>query len=157
MPLRWTLLLACSVACSGDGGAPDGDDDDDDVPGETDEPNGQCGDVTTWDVTVTGRVRAPGGGAAAGATVRIEDRVWDAGKVYGTATTDAMGAFTILAEDLVSVEDCWGMLGYYAVAERDDTSGEAGINSALFSAIDTGSLTADISAVPIDLEEPPTP
>ena len=68
-----------------------------------------------------------------------------------------MGTFTIVASQMVQVEDCSGLLGHYAVAELDDLSGEAGINSAVFTAVDSGTLVADLSAVPIDLEEPTTP
>jgi hypothetical protein len=153
----WLVLLPVLAGCSGDDSTPGDAGDDGATDTEVTEPQGQCGDVTTWDVTVTGRVRAPDGNPAANATVRIEDRVWSPGTIYGTDLTDGSGVFSILAADLVSVEDCWGQLGYYAVAERDDTSGEAGINSALFTAIDQGTFVADISAIPIDLEEPTTP
>ena len=154
---RSLLLLALVAGCSGDDTSADDGGNDQIVDTDDTEPQGLCGDVTYWDLTITGRVRSETGGAAPGATVTIEDRVWVPGTIYGTATTDGTGTFTIAVTDLVSVEDCWGMLGYYAVAELGNLSGEAGINSALFTAIDTGSLVADLSAVPIDLEEPATP
>jgi hypothetical protein len=155
---RAVLLLACAAGCSGDDASPDHGDDDQHLDTDADtDPQGMCGEVTYWDVTVTGRVRTPEGGAASGASVRIENREWEAGTVYGTGTTDAMGVFTIAASQMVLVEDCLGFLGHYAVAERDDDYGEAGINSAVFTAVDQGTFVADLSAVPIDLEEPTTP
>jgi len=154
---RPVLFLAFAAGCSGDDTSPDDAADDQPVDSDSPAPQGQCGDVTHWDVTVTGRVRSAAGGAAAGAAVRIENREWEAGTVYGTGTTDAMGAFSILATQMVQVENCSGLLGHYAVAELGTTAGETGINSAVFTAIDTGTFVADLSAVPIELEEPTTP
>jgi hypothetical protein len=150
------LLLPLLAACAGDDSTPG--DDDDGTPGTHDtEPQGQCGDVTYWDVTVTGRVRTPQGGPAVGASVRIENREWDPGTVYVTGTTDAMGAFSVLAPQMVQVEECSGLLGHYAVAELGELSGEAGLDSAVFTAVDQGTFVADISQIPIVLEEPATP
>jgi hypothetical protein len=155
MWLRRSLVTgALAAGCSGDAGSSPTDTD---PPADTDDsepPVGLCGDVTQWDLTVLGRVRNAAGSAAIGAAVRIEDRVWIPGMEYGSAVTNAMGEFEIPVTGLVAVEDCWGLLGYYAVAELGEASGETGINSALFSAIYEGGLVADLTDVPIELEDP---
>jgi hypothetical protein len=113
---------------------------------------GACGAVTTWNVTVIGAVE-DAAGAVSGASVRLEDRGWTIGDVLGDATTDADGRFTLEATGVTSVEGCWGtVLDYRLVAEEGGRSGEDKVNSALFDAIDSGSLEADVSEFPIQLE-----
>lgn len=122
----------------------------------TTDPGGLCGDVTTWDVSFSGLVTAAAGGAAAGAQVWVEERAYSAETViYGSGTTAGNGLFTIDLDQIVSVQDCWGIvLDYYVVAQQGNATVERGINPVLFSAIDNGTLEADISAIPLQLENP---
>lgn len=139
--MRPGLLLALA-ACSG------ADPEDSDTDGS----NGQCGDVTTWDVTIAGAVE-DASGAVDGATVTLEDRGWNAGETLGTATTASDGTFELAATGVTSVEGCWGtVLDYVVVATEGGRIGEDEVNSALHDAIDSGSLHADISEFPIVIE-----
>ena len=138
--IAWMLALG---AC----GAPQGEDP---IP---EEEKGACGDRTTHDVTVLGRVVDVDGQGIESATVDLEDRGWNDGEVLGTATTAADGSFTMSATDVTSIEGCWGtMLDYVLVAEQDGRSGEKGINSQLRSAISDESFEADVSSFPVTLE-----
>ncbi len=120
--------------------------------------DGACGDVTTHDVTLLGAVvldDLP----FEGATIWVEDRGWEPGTILAEGVTGADGTVTFALDDLVSVEDCWGvLLDYVAVAsavspaDGSTLSGETDLNSHLFSAIDSGSLVADFSPFPIELE-----
>jgi hypothetical protein len=119
---------------------------------DTGDSNGQCGDVTTWDVTIAGAVE-DASGPVGGAAVRLEDRAWNTDDVLGEATTEVDGSFSLDAKSVTSVEGCWGtVLDYRIVAEEGGRTGETKVNSALFDAIDSGSLEADISDFPILIE-----
>jgi hypothetical protein len=113
---------------------------------------GACGEVTTHDVSVLGAVTS-GGAPAVGAAVRLEDRGWNVGDVLGEATTGADGTFTLAAASVTSVEDCWGtILDYALVGELGGEAGEMNVNTALFNAIEDGSLEADTRSFPVALE-----
>jgi hypothetical protein len=127
------------------------------TPIEPTEPEGMCGDITYWDVTLTGAVDQANGEPAVGALVHVEERAWTMNQIeqYGpTVTTDSVGNFEVLLPDVRSVEDCWGFMDYNVVATLGGLSGEAELNSVLFSAIDSGTFLADISAIPVELEAP---
>lgn len=120
---------------------------------ETDDTDqGACGEVSEWVLTLHGAVEGPTG-AYEGATVVLEDRGWSPGTELGEATTGADGRFTMDGLQVTSVERCWGtLLDYVVVATDGDMSGEKGVNTYLYDAIDDGSLVADASAFPVDLE-----
>lgn len=147
------VLAACNGSSEPDSGTPPVTDSETDTPPPTTDPPGMCGDVTEWDVTLSGKVNAVGGGPASGALVHVEERVWDNQVTpYGsTVSTDANGHFEVLLPDVISVEDCWGLMGYYVVATQGANYAEDGINQPLFTAINGGTLVADISAVPLQL------
>lgn len=124
------LLLVCgsAIACGG-GEAVD--------TGDTDPaPKGACGEVTRHDLVLTGVVHHDGV-PVQGANVTLEERAWHAdGKVFGTAVTDASGAYVLDVDDVVSVQDCWGSaLAYYLVGVRGDARGEMGVNGPLYHGI----------------------
>lgn len=158
--MRATLLVL--VGCGGSaGGTSPTDTGPPATDTDTDEPiptttGGQCGDTTRWDVEVRGRVVDAYGAPAVGADVRLEERAYSMqDEVYGSGPTDGTGGFTFSASQVVSVEDCWAtLLDYVVVAESGDLRAERDANSELFSAIDGGSLVADLSAFPLVLEEP---
>jgi hypothetical protein len=116
-------------------------------------PPGQCGDVGYFDVSVVGLVVGPDGTAAVGAAVSLEERNWDP-QTYASGTTDAYGAFTLVASQIVGVEDCWGVaVDYVVVATQGSASAERDVNQSLFNAVSPGGDgVADISAFPLELE-----
>jgi hypothetical protein len=140
-------IVAAVVWCGACGGAQYPTDTD------VDDVSGACGQVTTWDVTVRGKVVDADGAAVEGASVELEDRGWDPGTTLGEATTDVAGEFEFLAEAVTSVEDCWGtILNYVLVAEQGELSGERGLNTPLYNAISDGDLVVDITESPVALE-----
>jgi hypothetical protein len=133
----------CIMGCKGDAGDTDDSDNDD----------GACGEVTHWDVTVLGQVVDGDDVPVESAHVELVDQGWEPGTVLGEATADMSGAFTLQAEQVTSVVDCWGtMLDYRLTAEEGGRTGEKSVNSYLFDAIDSQSLEADISAFPVIIE-----
>jgi len=135
--LVWSFVAAGCVGASGDTG---------------DTWLGACGEISTWDVTVLGRVE-DASGAVGGADVWLEDRGWEPVTVLGQTTTSANGGFTLEADDVTAVEGCWGtLLDYVLVATEGSRSGERGINHPLYGAIDDGSFEADISGNPLIIE-----
>ena len=160
-PMRVTLLLL--AACGGakeDGTSPVDTDtgtpttDTSPPPTPTTEPQGECGDVTYWDLTVTGRVVDALGDPASGVEVWLEDRAWNpTTTILGQAVSGADGGFEFAVADLVSVEDCWAtLLDYALVGQRGDEIGEVAMNSVLFAAIDGGTFVADVSYPPLSIE-----
>ena len=138
----WLLAVLLLVACGVDSSET----------GETETDDGACGEVSTWDVSLSGTVESASG-PVAGALVTLEDRGWEPGTTLGSAETEADGGFVIEAVGVTSVEDCWGtLLNYVVVAEDGDLRGERGINSPLYDAIASGSLEADISGAPLLVE-----
>ena len=61
--------------------------------------------------------------------------------------------FAITITALTSLEDCWGLLDYNVEADKGIFYGEREANTQLFNAINDGTLIADMSLVPIELEE----
>ncbi|MEQ1505767.1 MAG: carboxypeptidase-like regulatory domain-containing protein, partial [Myxococcota bacterium] len=105
------------------------------------------------DLGVRGIIHASTTAPAAGATVTLEDRAWDPG-VLATATTDADGRFSMSVVGLTSVDGCWAtLLDYWIVAEKGTDRGERGVNSELYAAIIDGTLQADLSSFPIEMED----
>jgi hypothetical protein len=122
---------------------------------DTAEPQGQCGDVTTWDVVLRGRVHNPFDQPIAGATITLEDRGWMPITVLATGTSDTYGAFELSIQGLTSVEDCWGILLDYVVTGESQLGqvGEDGVNPELFDAVNSGSLEATMG-LPLVLDYP---
>ena len=154
------LLLAAgsTVGCSG------GDDDPTGTPADTDsnpvvgddddEPTGQCGEVSTFDMQIHGQVLKEDGTPAASARVYLEDRAWAPNDtILGEGTTDYDGHFAFPVPGVTSVEDCWGtLLDYWVVGELGTAErGERGANPDLYASITDGTLIAELS-FPLDLE-----
>ncbi|MFT7520111.1 MAG: hypothetical protein ACI9MC_002255 [Kiritimatiellia bacterium] len=120
---------------------------------DTDEqPSGACGEVTEHVVAVRAKVLDSEASPVIGALVEVQDRGWDPGTVLGSGLTNASGEVHLVDLNVTSVEDCWGtLLDYYVVATLDDRTAEKQVNSALFSAIDGGTLEADLRSTPIEL------
>ncbi len=119
----------------------------------TGEPDGACGEVTVWAVTLGGTVLGRDGNPAVGAEVWVEDRGWEPGTILGQATTDAYGAFEVSLAEVTSVEDCWAtLLDYVLVGTLPGQRGEKDINIELFNAIDGETFEADLGAFPLRLE-----
>lgn len=139
--VTWLVMVGLG-ACAG----PAADDTADSSPGA-------CGEVSTWDVTVLGRVEDGMGAPVPGARVVLEDRGWEPGTVLGEDDTDGAGQFEFVAEGVTSVEGCWGsLLDYVVVATEGSRQAERGVNQLLHQAIDDGTLEADLSPAPLVLE-----
>ena len=121
---------------------------------ETDvEDDGACGEVSAWDVTVRGAVVDGSGGPVAGAAVRLDDMGWNPGTTLGDGTTDGSGAFEFLADDVTSVDGCWGtLLDYVVRAELGDAAAERDVNTPLYNAIQDGTRVMDITGAPLELD-----
>jgi hypothetical protein len=114
---------------------------------------GACGEHTSWNVSIAGTIERPSHQPAEGATVELEERVWNnPPKSFGTVTTDAYGHFQIDAQQILSIEGCWGiLLDYHLTAELGPGSADSSVNQSLYNAIQDGTLFADLQ-VPITLE-----
>ncbi|MEQ1567570.1 MAG: hypothetical protein ABMA64_18150 [Myxococcota bacterium] len=115
---------------------------------------GQCGSITRHDVTIRGGVRTPGGGAAIGAEVWLEERNYDiTDKVYGATTTNDEGRFEFVATQVVAPENCWGTLvDYRLMATMPGAAAESLVNDSLFHAVTDGTLLVDVTNTPLVLE-----
>lgn len=156
------MLTALLLACSGDKGSPTAETGDSTpLPqttptgetADTGEPQGACGDPVLYDLTLIGMVLGPEGLPSQGAHVQLEDRAWVPGDILGEGFTDDAGSFSITITGLTSLEDCWGLLDYNVEADKGIFYGEREANTHLFNAINDGTLIADMSIVPIELEE----
>ncbi|MCA9489437.1 MAG: hypothetical protein KC621_05925 [Myxococcales bacterium] len=151
------LLLACAGS-SDDTFDTDTDEADTDTDTDADsdadtDTSGACGEVTTWDVTLTGYVMGANGQPAPNTHVWVVDRGWTVGNVIADGTSDAAGYMTLSLHPVTSVEDCWGLiLNYVLVGERTNEYGELAINPVLYNAIYGGTLEADLGAFPLELE-----
>lgn len=125
----WSLFVWCVVGC----GTPEPMDT---GPLLDTEPKGACGDVSHHDLVLTGTV-LQGDEPVEGARVVLEESVWHGGgKVFGSAISEAGGHWQLTAEQVVSVEDCWGTaLAYHVVATRDEAQGRLPVNGPLYHAI----------------------
>lgn len=142
----WNLLVWCALGC---GSSEPVEDTGTEPPAE---PKGACGEVSEHDLVLTGVVQRDGE-PAEGARVALEERAWHGGgKIFGSAVSEAGGRFTLNAVGVVSVEDCWGSaLAYYVKAERDDASGELGVNGPLYHAISDAEGEVEIH-FPIEMD-----
>jgi hypothetical protein len=141
---RPSIVLVVALLAMGCHGGPADD--------TTDTRFGACGEITTWDVTVIGKVEDAAGNVA-GAAVSLEDRGWEPITILGEATTTTNGSFTLEAQNVTAVEGCWGtLLDYVLVATEGSRSGERGINHPLYGAISDGSMEADITGNPLVIE-----
>jgi hypothetical protein len=158
------LTLSSLVACSGKSGETTGDTsttDTVDTVGtgdtsdtQTTEPSGACGDPILYDLTVIGTVTSGPGQYAPAAHVVLEDRGWEPGTILGEGFTDEKGVFQLSVVGLTSLENCWGtVLDYVLEADKGVFYGEKDINTNLFNAIEDGSLVADMSAFPLQMED----
>ena len=149
--VRWAGIAAVGAfaACGGGGGDSD-DDTDVDVPGVQDE----CEDPVFVDLGITGEVTDGGAPAAAGVAVRIEERTFAPGSVHGEGVTDGDGRFSIAATELPIVDGCLGFaMGFFVVADDGTRTAEWGINSVISGAWSRGESSADLSAIPLDLQD----
>jgi len=120
---------------------------------DSEPPDGQCGDVSHWDLHIEGAVVDWQERPFEGIDVELQDRGWNPGTVMGTATTDADGMYAFDVSQLTSVEDCWGtLLDYVLVGTDGDLVAEEGVNPQLYNAIVDGSLEVDLYTVPLVLE-----
>ena len=145
--MRSTLLLAALWAC-GDEPADEKDEDTGDPPGI------QCGDATTWDVTIRARVEDADGLGLEGVTVGLDDRGYTYG-VLGTGDSVATGDVQFVATGVTDLPGCWGIvLDYWLVAydEAGELVVEDDMNTELYDAIADGSLLADVSGFPLVVE-----
>ena len=123
-------------------------------PEDTEPPQGACGDTLYHTVEVLGLVENSDGSPAVGASVQLEERTFEPQvQVWGEGTvTDANGAFSFTAVDIVEVEDCWGTIVDYAiVAQLGDSSAEDRINSTVRNAVAFGD-PVDLSFFPLVLD-----
>jgi len=119
----------------------------------TEPPDGQCGDVSYWDLSVEGAIVDDRDRPYPGVEITLEDRGWIPGTIMGTATTDDEGYYRFDVDELTSVEDCWGtLLDYVMVATDGDLVAEQGVNAQLYGAITDGSLEVDLTVFPLILE-----
>ena len=113
----------------------------------------ECGETTTYDISIAGRVVDSKGKGLSGMTLYLDDR----GQTHsslGQATTAADGTATFTAKDVTAIENCWMVLDYWLVAEdpSDVTrTDEDDMNTQLFNAIDDGSLSVDSTEFPLEL------
>jgi hypothetical protein len=143
--VRGSVGLAL-VACGGK-------DADSGAGGPTDGPPSACGEVSEgYDVELTGLVLLQGV-PVEGASVALVERNWTPGTTYGSASSGGDGRFVLQATNLVSVEGCWGTaLDYKLRGEHAGFVREQDVNSSLLAAIVDGSLDADLSGVPLELD-----
>ena len=144
--MRWCALVVLAAAIGGCGDEDDTDDTDDTQEG--------CGEpVVHASMALTGRVVDAQGNGLEGVEVRLEERTWEPGTVHGTGTSDATGAVSFTATDLVEIPRCWGThVGYYVAAESGELAGEKPMNQKLSNAVGDGSFAADFTDVPLTLE-----
>jgi hypothetical protein len=110
---------------------------------DTEPVDGACGEVTEHRLNLLAKVVDGGGLPVAGATVRLEERLWDP-RTVGSATTDGTGEASLSNLAITGVEDCWGTaLDYVLVAEMGAQSDEENVNSRLFGAVSVGDATVD--------------
>lgn len=150
-----TLLAAALLAGCGPDDATDPTEPPPPPPTDTDTTDHSfCGDVTTHNLTMAGLIVDATGYPVEGAEARVEEYNWDNRVVvYGSATTDALGAFSLQLTGVVSVEDCWATaLDYKLIGELGGLYGEMLANQTLFGAIDGGSLHADVTAFPLVIQ-----
>jgi hypothetical protein len=140
--LGWLLLWGCEKEPEGDTGTePDPD------------PPGACGDVSSFDATIVGRVADASGSSVSGAEIALEERTWTPGTIHGTATSEADGSFSLSATDLPAVEDCWGTaVSFWLVGSAEQTTGEKPMNSPLFDAWSDGTGQVDLGDFPLTLQ-----
>ena len=147
MTARWWMVALLVTGCA----------EEEPEPVDEDTQVGACGTPEDGiSITVTGLVLDHQGAPVHGADVSLEERNWNTNTtVHGAATTDASGEYTLSGSDLVSVPGCWGTaVDYWVTAEFNGLAGEARANQKLFNAVDDGSLSADFSSFPIELEAP---
>jgi hypothetical protein len=140
--LGWLLLWGCGKEPEGDTGTePEPD------------PPGACGDISSFDATITGLVQDASGNAVGGALVELEERTWTPGTIHGSATAASDGTFVLAATGLPVVEDCWGTaVSFWLLGSSGDLSGEKPMNSLLFDAWADGTGQTDLGSFPLTLE-----
>ena len=117
-------------------------------------PPSACGEVIDgWDITVKGVVTLRGE-PATDASVRMVENVWVPGTTHGNATVDTYGRFDLLARDMVSVEDCWGiMLDYTVEISLGEMAVSRNINAPILGAWTRGESLVDLTAFPFELDD----
>ena len=116
-------------------------------------PDGLCGDVTTWDLHISGAVVDYLERPFEEVEIQLVDKGWVPGTIMATATTDAEGLYEFDVDQLTSVEDCWGtLLDYVIVATWKELLVEDGVNAQLYGAINDGSLEVDLYTFPLVVE-----
>ena len=126
---------------------------DDTTPTSDTEPVSGCADPVPFDALVEGDV-SDDGAAAAGVTVRLEERNWEPGTVHGEGVTDASGRYSFTATGMPIIEGCWGWAtGFYVVADDGSRTAEWGVNSVVTGAWSRGDATIDLTGIPLDLAD----
>lgn len=117
-------------------------------------PPSACGAVIDgWEINIQGIVLLRGEPATE-ALVTVRENVWVPGTVNGNANVDAVGGFTLLAQDMVSVEDCWGiMLDYSLDVSLGDMELSRNINAPILGAWTRGESVVDLTAFPFELDD----
>jgi len=109
--------------------------------------------IDGWEIGVKGVVTLRGE-PATGASVRMVENVWVPGTLNGAATVDAYGRFAFSARDMVSVEDCWGiMLDYTVEVSLDGFALTRNINAPILGAWTRGDSLVDLTAFPFELDD----
>jgi hypothetical protein len=139
--LGWLLVWGCEKESEGDSGTePEPD------------PPGACGEVSSFDAVITGRVQDDAQNAVGSALIDLEERSWTPGTLHGSATSNADGTFTLTATGMPAVEDCWGTaVSFWLVGSEGELWGEKPMNSLLFDAWVTGTGQADLGEFPLTL------
>ena len=74
--------------------------------------------------------------------------------VHGVATVGSDGRFELFASDMVSVEDCWGiMLDYSLDISFGDFELSRNINAPILGAWTRGESVVDLTAFPFELDD----
>ena len=116
------------------------------------EPIGACGELSSFDVTVVGRVKDLDNQWVAGVNVALEERNWSPGTIHGASVSDGDGAFSFAASGLPVVEDCWGTaVQYWLVGASGALAGEKPMNPLMVDAYESGLGVVDLGEFPLIL------
>lgn len=120
---------------------------------DTAEADNLCGEITTHEVAILGRVEDAAGDGVAAAAVTLVDEGWVPGTRLGEAVTDEAGAFRLDASEVTAAESCWGsVLRYELVATAGELRGVKVVTSYVHEAIRGGSGEANLADFPVVVE-----
>lgn len=113
-------------------------------------PAGACGEFSSIDVTITGRVRDTDQQWVAGVDLALEERNWSPGTVHGRSVSDSQGSFSFAASGLPILEDCFGTaIQFWLVGQTDDLSGEKPMNPLIIEAWESGEHAISLGEFPL--------